>query len=106
MSIRIDLPYMPLRFCTDSEWEIFPHVILKSDKGWEPTVFNCEGQVDNETCFYAQSSLPDDPNDKYLTRYEITDSEVIIIDFSSLMLTLSRIMILMTLFVTLLAVTA
>ena len=64
MSIRNALPYMPLRPYTDSEWEKLPHVILTSDKDYDPTVLDCEGQVDNETHFDAQSSFPDAHNDK------------------------------------------
>ena len=44
--------------------EKLPHAIITSDKHWDPTVLELEGQVDNETWFDAQSSLPDSPNDK------------------------------------------
>jgi hypothetical protein len=47
ISIRNSLPYVPLRPYTDSEWEKLPHVILASNKDWDPTVLDCEGQVDN-----------------------------------------------------------
>ena len=46
-SIRNSLPYVPLRPCSDSGWEELPHVILTSDKYWDPKVLDCEGQVDN-----------------------------------------------------------
>ena len=55
---------MTLCPCTDDEWEKIPHVILMSDKDWDPTVLDCEGQVDNEMWFDAQSSFLDGPNDK------------------------------------------
>ena len=46
--IRGSLPYMPLRPCTNKEWKTLNHVILTSDKDWDPTCFDCEGQLDNE----------------------------------------------------------
>ena len=41
-----------------------PHAILTSDKDCNPTVLDCEGQVDNELWFDMQSSFLDCPNDK------------------------------------------
>ena len=64
ISIRSALPCMPLRPCTDEEWETLPHVILTSDVNWDPASLDCEGQVSNETWFDAQSSFPDGPADK------------------------------------------
>ena len=64
MSIRNALPYMLLRPYTDSEWEALPHIVLTSDKYWDPTVLDCEGQVDNEIWYDAQSSFPDGPHNK------------------------------------------
>ena len=37
MYIRGELPYIPFRPYTDKEWETLPHVILTSDKEWDPT---------------------------------------------------------------------
>ena len=53
MTIRNALPYMHLCPYTDSEWEKLPHVILESDKDWDPKVLYYEGQVDNEKLFDA-----------------------------------------------------
>ena len=64
MSIRNALPYVHLCPYTDSEWVKLPHVILTSDKDWDPTGLDYASQVDNETWFDAQSSFPDCPNDK------------------------------------------
>ena len=64
MSLINALPYMPLRPCTDSEWEKLHHVVLASDKDWDPKVLGCEGLVDNETWFDAQSSFSDFTTDK------------------------------------------
>ena len=64
MSIRNALTYIPLRPCTDGEWEKLPHVILTSNKDWNPKILGCEGQVNNETWFDAQSSFLYGLNDK------------------------------------------
>ena len=64
MLIRNSLLYTPIRPYTNNEWEKLPHVIIMSDKDWNPTVLDCEGEVDNETCFDVQSSFLDSPNDK------------------------------------------
>ena len=50
---------MPLQPCTDDEWETLPHVILTSDKDWDPTSLDCEENLVNDTWFDAQSSWPD-----------------------------------------------
>ena len=45
--IRNSLPCVPLRPCTEKELEKIPHVILTSDKDWDPTVLDCEDQLDD-----------------------------------------------------------
>ena len=62
ISIRGALPYIKLCPCTDKEWENLPHVILDSDKYWDPTSLDCEGQLGNEKWFDAQSSFPYRPD--------------------------------------------
>ena len=62
---------MTLHPCTDNEWQNLPHNIITSDKDWETTVLDCEGQVDNELWFAAQSSFPD--GNDYKTFNEIGD---------------------------------
>ena len=69
MSIRGTLPYMPLRPYTDNERRTLPHVILTSDIDWGPTCLDCNGQLDNEEWFYAQSSFPDGPASKLFNEY-------------------------------------
>ena len=59
ISIRNALPCTPLRPCNDYEWENLPHVILTSDKDWDPTSLDCEENLGNDTWFDAQSSWPD-----------------------------------------------
>ena len=61
---------MPVRPYTDSEWEALPHVVFTSDTDWDPTVLDCEGQIDNETWFDYQSSFPDDPHNKLFDEVE------------------------------------
>ena len=39
-------------------------MVLASDKDWHSAVLDCEGQVDNEICFDAQSSFLNGPTDK------------------------------------------
>ena len=41
-----------------------PHLVITSDKDWDPKVLDCEGQFDNEIWFDAQSSFLDGPNVK------------------------------------------
>ena len=65
MSIRNTLTYVYLRPPTDKEWEDLPHVILTSDMDQDPKGLDCEGQVDNQECFDAQSLFLDSPTDKY-----------------------------------------
>ena len=48
ISVRGSLLFMPLSPCTDKEWKILPHVILTSDKDWDPTRLYCKGQLENE----------------------------------------------------------
>ena len=36
ITIRHGLPYIPLRPCTNREWDTLPHIILTSDEDWEP----------------------------------------------------------------------
>ena len=50
--------------CTDVKQEKLPHFILTYDKDWDPTVLDCEGQVDNDAWVDAQSSFSDSPTDK------------------------------------------
>ena len=64
MSITNDSPSMPLRSFTENKWGKLPHIILTSEKDWYSIVLDCEGQVDNEIFFDAQSPLLDGPNDK------------------------------------------
>ena len=45
---------MKLHPCADKEWETLPQVMLTSDKDWDPTCPNFEGQLDNEEWFDAQ----------------------------------------------------
>ena len=42
----------------------WPHVISTSDKYWDPTPLDCEGNLENETCFDAQSFFLVGPNNK------------------------------------------
>ena len=58
------LPFMPLRPHTDDEWGKLPHGTLNSDKDWDPTLLDCEGDLDNQIWFDAQSSFPDGPDNK------------------------------------------
>ena len=64
ISIRSDLPHMPLRPWTDAEWETSPHVILTSDADWDPASLDCEGEITNDIWFNAQSSFFEGPQDK------------------------------------------
>ena len=64
MSIINTLTCAPLRPHEDKEWEELPHVILASGMDWDPTVFDCEGQVYNEEWFDAQSSFPGGPTNE------------------------------------------
>ena len=41
-SILGALPYIPLRTYTEKEWDTLPHVILTSDKDWDPSFLDCE----------------------------------------------------------------
>ena len=41
MSLKNSSPCMPMRMCTENEWEKTPHVILSSDKDWHTTVLEC-----------------------------------------------------------------
>ena len=38
--------------------------MLMSDEDWDPTLLDCEGQIDNEKFFETQSSFPDVPDSK------------------------------------------
>ena len=58
MSIRGELPCMPLSPCTHKKWKKLPHVILTSDKCWNHSSLGCEGQLDNEEWFDSQHSFP------------------------------------------------
>ena len=60
---------MPLRPYTDKEWITLTHFILNSDVNWDPTCLDCEGQIDNEEWFDAQSSFPDGPDSKLFNEY-------------------------------------
>ena len=52
-STKNALPCIPLRPCKDNEWKKTHHAIITSDKDLDQTVFDCEGQLDNEMWFYA-----------------------------------------------------
>ena len=52
--IRSALPYMPLRPCTDTEWETLPHATLTSDADWDPASLDCEGEISS----FADATLP------------------------------------------------
>ena len=54
MPIRNLLSYTPLRPHADVGQKKLPHVILASDKDWDPKVLDYEVQVDNERGFDAQ----------------------------------------------------
>ena len=41
ISIKNGLPCIPLRPCTDAEWDTLPHIIVTSDLDWDPTVLDC-----------------------------------------------------------------
>ena len=66
MSIRNALPLIPLCPCTNNEWEKLHHIILSSDKDWDLTLLDCEGQLYDELWFYTQSLFPDGLDDKML----------------------------------------
>ena len=69
ISIIGGLPYIPLRPYTNKELENLPHAILTSDKYWDPTYLDCEGQLNNEEWFDAQSYFPNGPNSKLFNEY-------------------------------------
>ena len=41
-----------------------------SNKDWDPTVIDCEGKLDNESWFDAQSSFLDGPDDKTFNKVD------------------------------------
>ena len=51
LNIRAGLPYMLMRPYTDEEWKSLPHIILTSDKEWNPSKLNVYPDVvsDNDT---------------------------------------------------------
>ena len=40
INIKSGLPYMNIRPYTNDKWKILPHVILKSDDEWYPTIYD------------------------------------------------------------------
>ena len=64
MSIRNSLLHIHLRPCTNNEWEKLHHVILTSNKDWDPTALDFEYLLDNELWFDAQSLFLDRTDDK------------------------------------------
>ncbi|KAG7345005.1 hypothetical protein IV203_032536 [Nitzschia inconspicua] len=48
MSIRGGLTYIPMRTFTDKEFETLPHVIMTSDKEWDPSVLDREADVETK----------------------------------------------------------
>ena len=84
MSIWGALPYMPLRPCIDNEWETLPHVVLTSGEDWDPTCLDCEGQLDNEEWFDAQSFFPDGPHSKLFNEYGSIEKSQKTMNYTSL----------------------
>ena len=64
LSIRNYIPHMPLGPHTDDESEILPNFILASDKDWDPTLLDCEMNLENEIWFDDQSFFSVSPNNK------------------------------------------
>src|SRR5688500_4502887 len=61
-NIMSGLSYMSIRPFTDKERDNLPHVILKADVDWDPTVIDCELE-DGEEWFDALEDLPElDPD--------------------------------------------
>ena len=64
MSIRDPMLCALLYPHIDKEWEIFPHIVLASEKYWDLTSLDCKGQTGNEEWFDAQYSFPYRPESK------------------------------------------
>lgn len=62
ISIRNDLPHMAFRPCTNDEWDALSHVILASDKDWDPTSLDCKRCMNIHEWVDAQPLLG--PHDK------------------------------------------
>ena len=69
VSILGAFPCMPLRPYTNKEWSTLPHFMLTSDVEWDPTCIDCEGQLENEEYFDAQSSFPDGTDSKLFNEH-------------------------------------
>ena len=46
--MRGESPYMPLRPYSNKEWSALQHVTFASEKDWDPTYLEYEGQLENE----------------------------------------------------------
>ena len=52
LSYKSGLAYLKMRTFTTNEWKTLPHVMMTSDKAWDPTVFDID--VDpNSVAFLA-----------------------------------------------------
>ena len=53
LSIKQGLPYLRMRPFTQSEYDTLPHVIMTSDKVWDPSIF--DNDVDPNDSSYQNS---------------------------------------------------
>ena len=67
LSIRQGLPYLKMRAYTTDEYNTYPHVIMTSDKEWDPTLF------DNEVDPTDPSFIENTPNLLQLLHHEDYD---------------------------------
>ena len=60
INVKAGLPYIKTHPYTDKEWDTLPHVVLTSDKDWDPSVLD-HTLDDNEDWYNAVSDLQIDP---------------------------------------------
>ncbi|KAG7340327.1 hypothetical protein IV203_023870 [Nitzschia inconspicua] len=58
ISIRGGLAYIPMRTFTDKEFETLPHVIMTSDKEWDPSILDGEVDIESEEWFDTVITIP------------------------------------------------
>ena len=80
---------MPLRPCTNEEWETLPRTILTSDVDWDPTVLDFLAES-NEEWFDAQTDTTEGPASQlfdefgnYRKRTSINEQELYYFDANS-----------------------
>ena len=81
---------MSLYPCTDEEWETLPHVMLTSEKDWDPTSIDCKVQLDNEEWFDAQNYFTDGPDSKIFNEHGEHMKILNIMSYTSLIQKLSK----------------